>query len=545
MLQLMKRNIKKSILPGLLIGAFLTIGFFMKRNGAVQISPFSIGVWVVTSITAIVGTILIYSCVDYAKKMESEKTKELLPNRLISKSWIYGIICFGLLFIMWIPSYLALCPGLFVYDAPWQYYMYFFDGVTAHHPVLHTYMLGGILKAGLLLTGSINKAIAIYTIVQMFLMALSEAYIFYIFHREKVHTAFHIIALLFFGIFPVSCIFVMTITKDTFFAVAFANFFVLTVLFLKDVKKFFEHKNDVIIWALSLFLVLAFRNNAKYALIISLPFFVFELIKAIKRIKKEDLKKLYIESFAVLFATITIYTIYDIPITKAITIEGISTAEMLSVPCQQLARVYNYRYDELSDEQRDRIEVIFGNNEKLKEYVPQIADNIKGVVDIDLIKEDKAKCFLFWLNIGLQFPGEYINSFLENTYAFWYPWPEYVIYGDGRKAYTPTYSVQPAIHKTMIGFLFDFYQKFSEGKIADGDSAIACIFSPAVYFYVYLLISVYCISKKKRHTYIPLLIVCLIWMTFLLGPVAQIRYSLYLLWLFPCYPLLLKEEKKE
>lgn len=545
MIQLVKKNAKKSILPGLVIAIFLTVGFFMKRNGALRISPFLLGVWVVTFLASYAGTVLFYSFVDWINGRDIKRIKEFLPNRLISKSWVYGNICFMILFIMWIPSFLALYPGLFVYDAPWQYYMYFIDGVTAHQPVLHTYMLGGILEAILSLTGSINKAVAAYTLIQMVIMAFGEAYILYIFHREKVNTAFHIIALLFFGLFPVSCIFVMTITKDTLFAVACADFFVLTVLLYKDVKKFFEHKNDVFVWAVSLFSVLVFRNNAKYALIIALPFFVFELIKVIKKNKKEDIKKLYIKSFAMLLATIAIYTIYDIPITKAITIDGISTAEMLSVPCQQLARVYNYRYDELSDEQRERIEKLFGNDEKLKEYVPQIADNIKGIVDIDLIKEDKIQCFMFWLNTGLQFPGEYINSFLENTYAFWYPWPEYVIYGNGGKAYTPTYSILPAEQNPKIGFLFDFYRKFSEGKIADGESYISCIYSPALYFYVYILISVYCISKKKRHTYISLLMICLIWMTFLLGPVAQIRYSLYLLWLFPCYPLLLKEEKKE
>lgn len=539
MKQNLRKNTYKSIFPGCVIGLLFSLGYFIKKNGMIGFSWNLIILLLISILLSIAATTIIYSIVDGINQKEAQRTKNPLPNRIVKKSWIYAGICFMLLFIMWIPTFLALYPGLFVYDAQWQYSMYLIREVTAHHPVLHTYMLGGIMDGVMTLTGSINKAAAAYCLVQIFIMNLGETYILYVLHKEKVHPIFHVIAILFFGWFPVCDIFLMTMTKDSIFSVAVADLTVITLVLLKDVRKFFDKTGNVVIWIVFALVVLIFRNNAKYALLVVFPFFIASFVLAVKKTIDCSKKKLLLKGMIMIMTTIAIFTIYDIPITKAITVRGISTAEMLSVPCQQLARVYNYRNDELSDEQKDLIELYFSKDEGLKNYVPQQADNIKAIVDTALIKEDIPKCLKFWMQIGLEFPEEYINSFLVNTYAFWYPWPEYVVYNDGRKTYIPMFSWQPVEQNPKLTFLYEFYQEFATGRIVEGNDFVSWIFSPALYFYIFILVGGYAFGKRKRNAYVPLLFIMLLWMTYLLGPVAQVRYAVYLIYLMPSYTLIL------
>lgn len=539
----LKKNVKNAIAPAVLLGAFFTLGFFIKRNGVLTFSFDKLGFFLLSALAFLVVAVLLYMIIDGLNGTKKERTKEFLPNRLFKRSWLYGIFAFVLLLVMWVPTFLALYPGLFVYDAPWQYTMYYTNEVTAHHPVLHTYLMVGIMDKVFTMTGAINKAAAAYTLVQMGIMALGEAYIMYVFHREKVNTVFHVIALAFWGLFPVCDIFLVTMTKDSIFSVAVADLVVLTVLLLKKPEAFLKKTNDYIFWIFFALEVLIFRNNAKYALIIVLPFFVVSLIKAIKKSEAPKKFGLYFKGLLMLVLTIAIFVIYDIPVTKAITVEGTSTAEMLSVPCQQLARVYNYRYSELSNEQIDTIERLFQYDGRLHNYVPQQATNTKAIIDTDLVKEDKGKYLSFWVKTGLQFPGEYINSFLMNTYAFWYPWPEYVIYNNGGKTYIPMYSIVPVEQNPKLMGLFEFYQGFAKGEIVEGNDFVSWVFSPALYFYIFVLVAGYFSRQKKSWANIPVLFITLLWMTYLLGPVAQVRYAAYLFYLLPCWCMILSDKK--
>lgn len=540
----LKQKFKNSINSSLLIGLCVSFGHEIKKKGIISFSFETFLVIVVSFV--IVSALEILFCLIEEKNENRIVKKEqvFLPNRLIKKSWLYGIICFVIILILWVPTFLALYPGLFVYDAPWQYSMYITNEVTAHHPVLHTYMLGGIIDKMWTVTGSVNKGAASYTLVQMVIMAAIEAYIMYLFHREKMHTAFHAFALIFYGLFPTCCIFATVMTKDSIFSVAFAALIVLTVISLKKPIAFLNRKTDLIAWVVLALIVLIFRNNAKYALVIIAPFFVVAMMRGIKKENAESTKKYNFRFLIMLFSVIVLFVIYDKPITKAITVKGISTAEMLSVPCQQLARVYNYRYDELSMEQVETIELLFGNDEGIKNYVPQQATNTKGIVDTELIKNNKGKYLVFWVKTGLEFPDEYINAFLVNTYAFWYPWPEYVVYKDGGKTYIPMYSIVPVEQNPKIKSLYNFYQEFATGTIVEGNNIISWLFSPAFYFYVYVLMFGCSIIQRRNYMYVPMACVGLLWLTYLLGPVAQVRYAIYFFYLFPCWLLINKREKK-
>ena len=91
-----------------------------------------------------------------------------------------------LLCLAWLPVYLAYYPGICAYDAPVQTGQivehYYFD----HHPIVHTLLLQGMLWLGTQLSGSMNAGMALYTALQMLLLAGSMSYGVLVLHRRQV-----------------------------------------------------------------------------------------------------------------------------------------------------------------------------------------------------------------------------------------------------------------------------------------------------------------------------------------------------------------------
>ena len=69
----------------------------------------------------------------------------------------------GVIFLCYIPVFLAVYPGFFVYDAQDEYLQVVTRSFSTHHPLLHVLLLGGIIQLVYKLTGSYNLGIACYT----------------------------------------------------------------------------------------------------------------------------------------------------------------------------------------------------------------------------------------------------------------------------------------------------------------------------------------------------------------------------------------------
>ena len=77
----------------------------------------------------------------------------------------------ALIFVMYLPVFLAVYPGFFVYDAQDELMQVVTRSFSTHHPLVHVLMLGGIIQLVHKLTGSYNAGIACYTVFQMLVMA--------------------------------------------------------------------------------------------------------------------------------------------------------------------------------------------------------------------------------------------------------------------------------------------------------------------------------------------------------------------------------------
>ncbi len=518
-----KRNLVCAVIPACFIALFIEVGFFTKHEQGMHFTLLRVLFLLMLALILTAGIFFLFRGLDKANRRPGKLS---FFDKKIKSSFLFSLLSMAFLFICWFPYFLAFYPGLFAYDAQWQYFMYAGGTVSEHQPVLHTYMLGFIVNKVYTLTGSINKGIAAYTIFQEILMLLGCGYIFDLLHRRRVRTSLYIFTFAFFAFFPTIVIFVFTSIKDSIFAVALACFLLLNLSYYEDSAGFFKKKSNVVMWVILALTVCIFRNNAIYAVIPTLPFFCIFIIKN---------RKILAKSLIMLFATAVIFIAYKYPITNALTTTGTSVAEKLSVPCQQIKRVYAYHYDELSDFEKSEEERYFDNELTYNYYVPEIADAAKGCLRNDVYEADTEGFWKLWLQLFKEYPEEYINSFLENTYGFYYPWPKYVIYPYGDEAYTNMHIMEPGVANSKLPRLLSIMRNFETGDIVMSDTWISWLFAPATYMYLALLVGFYLLRNKEYSKTISVLFTALFWCTFLLGPVAMPRYALYLFFLVPVW----------
>lgn len=216
-------------------------------------------------------------------------------------------------------------------------------------------------------------------------------------------------------------------------------------------------------------------------------------------------------------------------------------AEMLCVPMQQLARVYNYERDSfLMEEQETMFELI--PQMILEQYNPKLADDIKYNFLEDNFKSDPGKYFSLWFRKGLQYPDVYANSFLENTYDYWYPDAvldgytgkrviEGVYYGES--SYFAFETEMPGTRRHLLPWLERFYEKLSLEIYQQKLPVISMLFSVGFWHWAYAFLAFYLLVTKKKRLALSFSLMGALYLTVLLGPIALVRYVLYFYFAVP------------
>lgn len=532
-----KKNILSSIVPGIIIGLFCALGYVVKYEHGLKFSASGLLLCAILCVVAAAVIALLFCLWDRRnnKLLLAVSKNDYLPNRVIKKSWLYFLAMVVVLLILWLPALLAFYPGIYAYDASWQYDMYRGGFVSEHHPVVHTYLVGWILDTVYTRTGMFNKAVLAYTIVQEFIMALGCGFVFYELHRRREPTWMHVLALLMFCAYPPFVIFVFSSTKDSLFAIAVADFVFLSLGMAEDAKAFWGRRTNRVLWIVFALEIVALRNNSVYAVLLTLPFVIVSMAKS-------QGKGTRFKAFRSLIIATVIFLIYKYPITNAVTVEGVSKAEMLSVPCQQIMRVYTYHGDEISREDKALVEQLFDESKYHYYYNPCMADATKGSLTKAATNEEFGEFKSLWLKLFKEYPGEYVDSFLENTYGFWYPWPKYVLHSLGGEGYTPILVMQPGEQNSKLPGLLEFYKQFEKSDVVMGNNWISWLFAPATFLYIAIVVGFYLLKTKKKSVAIPFVYLGLLWLTFLLGPVAMVRYALYLYALVPVWPAYIRSK---
>lgn len=454
------------------------------------------------------------------KKNNKLNSKKIYPIAFLS------ILFFGL--IIW----LALFPGVYGYDAGFQ----FFEATHSNFlndkfSLLFVFFMGGLIQFGKFIFNNYQAGFALYTLAQLIILSLSSAKIVNFIAKKTLNNSLFLFSLLFFCLFPPYTILAISSTQDVLFTAIFV-LIVINLYYLVSEHKSWDNKKLLFCLAIELFLLCLARNNGVYCLLVTLFFLFIRFYKKWKII------------FLVFTAPLLAYFIYAGPVFSHLQIKRSNMiAEMTSIPHQQIARTFLSHSATIPPSYKKELKKFYPDFSVFKYHAihPSISDDIKIRLDSKAVKKAPFNYFNSWLSLGLQHPKNYIEAFLMQTLALWYP----------NKNYQDSRMYHPFIEFNMLkAKQYDrrFITIHRDSKIPILESMLSDIiisakwkrwpilsifFIPATYFWIFLFIFGLVILRKKFNYLVILSIFIGLYLTVLLCPVMLFRYFLPTVVLLP------------
>lgn len=451
----------------------------------------------------------------------TQKWESLSEKKRAAALFFFFLLC-------WLPVFLAVYPGFFVYDAQDEFVQVQTRNFTTHHPLPHVLLLGGTISAVHKLTGSYNAGIAVYTLLQMCLMAgVFTGMLSYMRKRGIVWPARAMTAV-YFGLFPVVVMFTLCSAKDGIFTGALLLLVIALDEMARERETFFAGWKKPLFFCICAWVMMCFRHNGVYAFLALSPLLLIFM--------KGCRKKLGI-CLGVIFAA---YFLISSGLAFVLSAEDSENQEMLTVPIQQLARVYKYDRESLDGEDLETLYEILPE-EILEFYTPKVSDGVKIGFRNAAFAADPVKYGKLWLRTGIRHPFTYLNAWFMTSYGFWYPDTVIDVYR-GNGVFTFIYGdssffgyevEQPGVRKSMIPGLNEWYRRMSLEITQQKIPLVSMLFSPGFLFWIFVFLAGYAFYRKDYGRLLPFAMIFLLWLTVILGPTYLPRYVLILWFALP------------
>lgn len=409
-------------------------------------------------------------------------------------------------------------PGSFMYDTQRQVYQVARGEYEMFHPLLHTLLIRACLSA-LSLLGSFEKCAALYSVIQLTLVALCFAQVCAAIFRMYGRRAARLSAL-FFALYPSHWAFSANCTKDGLFSAFFALFFALC--FEEILCGSLNAPRRALRLAAGVLSCLL-RNNMVYALAVW---------SACLLLCGRRYRRLAVCGVLSIALGLGVNGVMQ----RATDAKDGSIIEMFSIPIQQLSRARLvvpecFAPEDIALMDEVFVDALYGESDALyTRYEPTLADPVKNYLDEDLVKARFSELAAMWLRVGRRCPGVYLDAFLNLALPSLYPYSRYRV----AQPYIET-GLQPGVVTAPFGqppmtqpARFEGVRNWLNAHIfstgADDVPLIRWLFNTGFVYWVLLMIVLYELYSGNGRRFLLLLLPVLLWGTYLLGPVMQGRY---------------------
>ena len=430
-----------------------------------------------------------------------------------------ALCAFLLCILCWLPYFLYQYPGIMTPDSINQLeQVLHVIPYSNHHPFLHTLLIGFFYNIGYKLTGNMVVAVSFYTFFQMCMLALTVSYLIGTLRQFRLRSLGCFIITLFYALIPYHAVFSVTVWKDILFAAGVLFFGCSMLRLLKEITI-----SSLIVMGISGLVMCLFRSNGWYAFLLCLPFLLFYFRRKARTV------------FPVLIGVFAVAVIVKYPVMNSLSVIQPDLIESLSVPTQQITAVIcNDR--PLTQEQLTLIENVVDLTYVKDLYNPYYADNIKELVRAghqDYLVAHKGEFLKLWIQLGLAYPGDYLEAYIHQTYGYWYPDSFYLVAeAEGVSATSLGVSHTPLIGGPLV----------VKGKeIAIKLGGMLPLYGTLWSMGVALWVLIFCIGnsfirREKRKLILYLPTVALFLTVMLATPVAtEFRYVYFLVFGLPFY----------
>lgn len=406
------------MLLSILLSIFLIVGNSFKKKGSFEFITNHLIIHIVTFLILI---FIFYKVISFLfKKLDNIKWKESQEFNKIIKIFNKHpfLFCFIIILICWLPYIISFYPAILSPDPSYQIMQFFhIDNkystysilldpsviITNHHPVIHTLLLGSMVKIGTLL-GSVNIGLFLYSIIQILILSSTLSYTIVFLKNIKIPTKYLLLCLIIYALTPVFPFYSMSAVKDVIFGS-------LIILYIISIYQFMNKKEitfkDMLKELLLMILIILFRNNGFHVILLSFPFLLFY------KNKKQILM--------IFLLMLTFNITYNKVILPYFKITPSSIREVLSIPFQQTARYVNEYDSELSEKDKKIIDQVLEYDTLATRYNPELADPVKNKFNRYYKSEDLKEYFKVWKKELFKHPITYIEATVHNTYGYFYP----------------------------------------------------------------------------------------------------------------------------
>lgn len=358
-------------------------------------------------------------------------------------------------------------------------------------PYWHTKLVEVFFRLGMALTGDINGAVATFHVAQILLMAGCFSYGVMTVYQLGVPRWNLLLFFAFYCLMPYHIAYSVTLWKD----VPFAGALLLMLVALYRVM----HNLGTKPWVDQLLMIVGavgfslLRTNGWYVLLATVVIMAF--------VRRGGSCVLMKRMILVLLATWVMLN----PLLDSLGVKGMDMTEAFAVPMQQIARIVS-QGRELTEEQNQVLGEIFDLEKMAQLYDPNSVDPVKFKTfrygKKSAIQQDPWRYIRVYLEIGAQYPGEYLKAWVEETKGFWNAGYSYMVYDNccegeelGIARRTPN-----SIAQKCYGLLFRVWEK-----------ATSFQFTASIGLFVWVLLVLFVVACLKgweeKILFLPVLVI--------------------------------------
>ncbi|MDE6604017.1 MAG: hypothetical protein K2K90_18100 [Lachnospiraceae bacterium] len=532
-----RRNENRSLLiAGIFSLMFSAAILFGARLDSVEnVDVRDVALWLQLAAFTIIFTAFVlllwwfFDCLQKRGRKVNRKYPEIITNAIKWTGRHADVPSFLFLLLCWLPVFLAVYPGFFVYDAQDEYIQVATRAFSTHHPLVHVLLLGGMICGIHKLTDSYNLGIACYMVFQMVLAAGVFTFLFSYLRRKRISCILCLSGLVWIGLFPTVVMFTLCSAKDALFTLSLLLLLVC-LLEMGTEETFFGSKGWQILFVVSGMGMMLLRNNGFYAFLVMTPLLLLAQKKRRGRL------------FLLAVCAVAGCVLVNGGLKAALHADDSEYQELLTVPIQQLARTYQYAPEVFSGEDLETLYEVL-DEEALSLYTPRLSDPVKYRFDNEAFARDKGKYAKLWLRVGMKKPLIYLNAWWMTSYGFWYPDTVINVYG-GNTVFTFTYKDNsyfgyevelPGVRESKIPWLAEVYRRLSLEVWKEKVPVVSWLFSPGAMFWLYAFLFAWLWKNRRYELLYPFLPIFILWLTVLLGPTYLPRYVLFFWYALPLF----------
>lgn len=444
--------------------------------------------------------------------------------------WKVFLVSWLLIMIVWFPVFLAYYPGNCTYDIGGQTWYMVSGYYEEHHPLAHTLLMEGFISLGRL-AGSVNLGMAGYVLFQMLWLSSSFAYgisILYTIGKRKLW----LIVLQVWSMFFIPHWYMSVSTsKDIIFTASVLLMLLFLYKMIKDSRNSLKIDRFDMGFAINAVVMILFRNNGKYAFLVTIVIGILLVIFN----RKE--RKLYTRIFILCIVSFLVASGCLLTLRHITNASRAPQQEMLSMPVQQLSRVMVYHGGigilEEDDSSLDDTEKIFINdfiqNDAYKNYIPSISDPVKSDASAEVVRYRTGEFITMYFHLLTQYPSEFVNAALAVDAGYLNPFDmsHTDVYTWGAAWLRVDWSPYEEIGLTQdskIPWLYKSLTSFADQNGYCNIPVLGYLVMPGGYLCFCILLVGWLLWKKKYRYLFLFTFIAGYYLTLLLGPTVQLRY---------------------